>query len=401
MSTLYQEARNIQDSISETRRWLHRHPEVGLELTETAAFVEDRLKELGYTPHRLGSCGIVAELGKAGGKCILLRADMDALPMEEQTDLSFRSVNGNMHACGHDCHTAALLGAAQLLKAHEDQLDGTVRLMFQPAEETMDGSRMMLEAGVLENPTVDAAFSLHVFPNLPMKPGTLLLPGTAAGFAGVDWFTIHIQGKGSHGAQPHNGVDPLNVMAHIHLALQAISAREIDPCQPLALTIGQMHGGSTSNVIPSEAMMSGTIRTLHDDVRSQVKARMEAIVSTTASAFGAKAWVEYGSSCPTLKQDKPLYSRIKSICGTLDGIAVVDADQLGLPVSGGMGSEDFSHISHRVPAVFAIVAAGRPEDGYRYPVHHPKASFDNDALPAAAAVYAHIAVQWLKQAKGS
>ena len=398
MSTFYQEAKTIQENVCETRRWLHRHPELGLELPETAAFVENRLKELGYAPKRLGSSGILAQLGKPGGKCILLRADMDALPVKEQTDLDFRSTNGNMHACGHDCHTAALLGAAQLLKAHEGELNGVVKLMFQPAEETMDGGRMMLEEGVLEAPAVDAAFSLHVFPNMPMEPGTLLFPGTAAGFAAVDWFTIHIQGKGSHGAQPHNGVDPLNVMCHIHLALQAINAREIDPCQPLVLTIGQMHGGSTSNVIPSEAMMSGTIRTLHEDVRDQVKERMEAVVSATAAAFGAKAWVEYGSGCPTLKQDKALYTQLHSICKELDGIAVVDADQLGLPVSGGMGSEDFSHIAARVPAVFAIVAAGRPEDGYSYPVHHPKARFDNAALPAAAAAYAHIAVQWLKQA---
>ena len=398
MGTFYQEALHIQERIHETRVWLHRHPELGLDLPETAAYVENRLKELGYTPRRLGRCGIVAQLGKPGGKCILLRADMDALPVEEQTELSCRSTNGNMHACGHDCHTAALLGAAQLLKAHEAELDGMVKLMFQPAEETMDGGKMMLEAGILENPTVDAAFSLHVFPNLPMKPGTLLLPGTAAGFAAVDWFTIRIQGKGSHGAQPHNGVDPLNVMSHIHLALQAINARETDPCQPLVLTIGQMHGGSTSNVIPSEATMSGTIRTLSSNVRNRVKTRMEALVTATAAAFGAKAWVEYGSGCPPLKQDKALYARIKDICGNLDGIDVMDANQWGLPASGGMGSEDFSHIAERVPAVFAIVAAGRPEDGYVYPVHHPNACFDTAALPAAAAIYAHIAAHWLKQA---
>ena len=143
--------------------------------------------------------------------------------------------------------------------------------------------------------------------------------------------------------------------------------------------------------------MSGTVRTLQEEIRSQVKARMESIVTATAAAFGAKAWVEYGSGCPVLKQDKALYARCKDICESLEGITVVDADQLGIPVSGGMGSEDFSHIAAHVPAVFAIVAAGRPEDGYCYPVHHPKACFDDAALPAAAAAYAHIALQWLKQ----
>jgi len=240
---------------------------------------------------------------------------------------------------------------------------------------------------------------MHVFPNMPMEPGTILLTGVNSRFAAVDWFTIHITGKGTHGAQPHNGVDPLNVAAHIHLALQAINSREVDPAQPLVLTIGQMRGGDIANVIPQEAALAGTMRTLSDEVRAAAKERMEAIVAGTAAAFGAQARVEYGSGCPVLVQNKELYAEIKEICKSLEGITVLDADEIGLPAGGGMGSEDFAYVAAQVPAVFPIIAAGRPEDGCRYPAHHPKVQFDNDALPAAAAAYAHIAMEWLKRNK--
>jgi len=395
---LYQQALELRHIITENRLWLHRHPEVGLDLPQTADYVERKLREMGYNPRRVGKCGLVVTVGKPG-KCFLLRADMDALPIREQADVDYRSDNGCMHACGHDCHTAVLLGAAQLLKTHEHSLEGTVKLMFQPAEETMDGGKMMVEEGVLEDPKVDAAFAMHVFPNMPMEPGTILLTGVNSRFAAVDWFTIHITGKGTHGAQPHNGVDPLNVAAHIHLALQAINSREVDPAQPLVLTIGQMRGGDIANVIPQAAALAGTTRTLSDEVRAPAKERMEAIVAGTAAAFGAQARVEYGSGCPVLVQNKELYAEIKEICKSLEGITVLDADEIGLPAGGGMGSEDFAYVAAQVPAVFPIIAAGRPEDGCRYPAHHPKVQFDNDALPAAAAAYAHIAMEWLKRNK--
>lgn len=396
---LYQQALELKDIITENRLWLHRHPELGLELPQTADFVEKKLRELGYQPRRIGKCGLVADIGRPGGKCLLLRADMDALPIREQAQVDYRADNGRMHACGHDCHTAALLGAAQLLKSNEQALEGLVRLMFQPAEETMDGGKMMVEGGALAHPKVDAAFSMHVFPNMPMEPGTILLTGLDSKFAAVDWFTVHITGKGTHGAQPHNGVDPLNVAAHIHLALQAINAREVDPAQPLVLTVGQMQGGTIANVIPQEATLAGTLRTLSNEVREEAKARMEAIVRGVALAFGAQARVEYGSGCPVLIQNRELYAQIKEICKTLEGVTVLDADEIGLPAGGGMGSEDFAYVAAQVPAIFPIVAAGRPEEGYCYPTHHPKAQFDNDALPAAAAAYAHIAIEWLKRNK--
>ncbi len=393
--SIYKEALEIKDTLIANRRHLHQNPELGLELPKTAAFVEEKLREMGYEPQRIGDCGIVAVAGKKEGKCFLIRGDMDALPVEEMADVDFKSTNGHMHACGHDCHTANMLGAAALLKAHEDELEGQVKLMFQPAEETMDGAKTMVEGGLLQNPKVDAALGMHVFTNLPMPAGTIIMTGIDSKMAAVDWFTIKITGKGCHGAQPNNGVDPLNVMAHIHLALQAINAREMDPADNMVLTIGQMHGGNTSNVIPQEAMMSGTIRTLKNETREMVKNRMCAIVSTVAAAFNAEAHVEFGSGCPVLFHNQELYKEVKDYLGTLDGVNHLDLGEIGQPMSN-MGSEDFAYVANEVPTVFLGIAAGQPDQGYCYPQHHPKAIFHEDALPVGAAAYAHIAMEWLK-----
>jgi len=394
---LYNEALAMKDSIIANRRYLHQHPELGLELPMTAAFVEEKLKEMGYEPKRIGDCGIVATIGKEGSKCILLRADMDALPVEEQSDVDFKStIPGRMHACGHDCHTANLLAAAQLLKNHESELEGMVKLMFQPAEETMDGGKMMVEGGVCEG--VDAAMGMHVFSGMPLPNGAIVLMGAKGKMAAVDWFEIKITGKGCHGAQPNNGVDPLNVMCHIHLALQTINSRELDPVDNLVLTIGQMHGGHTSNVIPNDAYMTGTIRTLKNETRAMVKSRMEAMVSGIAASFNAEAHVEWGSGCPVLMHDSAVYAQVKEALSTLEGITVVDLDDVGQPMVS-MGSEDFAYVANTVPSVFLGVGASESTCGVCYPQHHPMVKFSEDALPAAAAAYAHVAIQWLKDNK--
>ena len=397
---LYYEAQALSDVIIANRHYLHQIPELSLDLPQTAAYVEEKLKEMGYAPQRIGDCGIVVTAGKGNGKCFLIRADMDALPVVEDADIDFKSTNGNMHACGHDCHTAMLLGAAQLLKNHEDEIEGTVKLMFQPAEETMEGAKMMVAGGVLENPHVDAAMGAHVFTAMPMPAGSVALMGAKMRMAGSDWFTIHITGKGCHGAMPNTGVDPLNVMSHIHIALQAINARELDPMDNLVLTVGQMHGGQTSNVIPNEAMMSGTIRTLKNETRAMVKGRMEAIVASIATAFGAEAKVEWGAGCPVLIQNEPLYKEVDGYLKDLEGLTFLNLDELGYSgASSGMGSEDFAYVSNEVPAVFLGIPAGTPQEGYIYPQHHPKARFQDKVLPSGAAAYAHVAMEWLKHHK--
>lgn len=397
--SLYHEAEQIRESIIAHRRHLHRIPELGLDLPQTAAYVEEKLREMGYEPQRIGQCGIVALAGKKEGKCFLIRADMDALPVVEDADIDFKSTNGNMHACGHDCHTAMLLGAARLLKNHESEIEGTVKLMFQPAEETMEGAKMMVAGGVLENPHVDAAMGAHVFTAMPMPVGSVALMGAKMRMAGSDWFTVNVKGRGCHGAMPNTGVDPLNVICHIHTALQAINARELDPMDNLVLTVGQIHGGQTSNVIPNEAMMSGTIRTLKNETRSMVKSRMEALVASIATAFGAEATVEWGAGCPVLIQNETLYKDVNGYLKNLEGLLFLNLDELGYSGSSGMGSEDFAYVSNEVPAVFLGVPAGRPEDGYVYPQHHPKARFQEEALPSGAAAYAQVALEWLKHNK--
>ncbi len=393
---MYNEALAIKDTLLAHRKYLHQNPETGLDLPLTSAYVEEQLKKMGYEPQRVGSSGLVVTVGKGGGKTFMIRGDMDALPVEELADVAYKSTNGNMHACGHDCHTTNMLGAAQLLKAHEDEIEGTVKLMFQPAEETMDGAKMMVDAGVCKG--VDAALGMHVFTNMPMPVGTVALMGVEARMAAVDWFEIHIQGKGCHGAQPNNGVDPLNVMVHIHTALQAINARELDPSDNLVLTIGQMHGGNTSNVIPDTAMMSGTIRTLKNETRAMVKSRMEAIVKSVGDAFRAEAKVVWGSGCPVLFHDKAVYGQVKEALKTLEGVNVIDLGDMGATMNS-MGSEDFAYVANEIPSTFLAVAAGKPEDGYCYPQHHPKAIFHEDTLSVGAAVYAHVAMEWLKNNK--
>lgn len=397
--SLFHEAEQIKDVIIANRHHLHQIPELGLDLPQTAAYVEEKLREMGYEPTRIGDCGIVAIAGKKEGKCFLIRADMDALPVEEAADIDFKSTNGRMHACGHDCHASMLLGAAQLLKNHEDELEGQVKLMFQPAEENMEGAKMMVGGGVLENPHVDAAMGAHVFTAMPLPVGSVALMGAKMRMAGSDWFTIHIEGRGCHGAMPNTGVDPLNVMSHIHIALQAINSRELDPMDNLVLTVGQMHGGQTSNVIPNDAMMSGTIRTLKNETRAMVKERMEAIVTAIATAFGAKARVEWGAGCPVLIQNEALYKEVCGYLKALDGVTFINLDELGYSGSSGMGSEDFAYVSNEIPSVFLGIPAGTPQEGYVHPQHHPKARFRDEALPCGAAAYAQVAMEWLKNNK--
>ncbi len=390
---LYQEALEINEEILEIRKFLHQNPELGLDLPITADYVERKLREMGYEPTRMGTSGIVATIGKEDGKCILLRADMDALPVVEEADVPYKSTNGNMHACGHDCHTTNLLGAAKLLKNHEAELNGKVKFMFQPAEETMDGAKMMLNQGICEG--VDVAVGMHMYTSFDLPAGTVVLMGEHYRMAAVDRFKIRIIGKGCHGAYPHTGVDPLNVMCHIHLALQTINSREMSPLDNIVLTIGEMHGGNAANVIPSEAYMEGTIRTLKNETRAMVKERMCAMVSGIAASFGAEAYVEFGSGCPVLYNDLEIYQKTKEALHVLEGVQVYDADKAGVDLSS-MGSEDFAYIANEVPNVYLGLSGGRIADGCGYPLHHPKAKFLDEALAAGVATYVHLALELLK-----
>lgn len=397
MNDILQQARALAPELSAHRRWLHQHPGVGFDLGETKAYVRHELEAMGLSPADCGKAGLVVTIdGKQDGKVILLRADMDALPIPEESGEDFASSNGAMHACGHDMHTAMLLGAAKLLKAHENELKGTVKLMFQPAEEIFEGAKDMIDHGVLADPRPDAAMMIHVIAAAPMPSGiiTTCAPGVSAPAA--DYFTIKVQGRGCHGSTPQNGVDALTAASHILIALQEILAREISTSDEAVLTIGTFNGGTAPNVIADSAVLRGTIRTYDEKVRAFLKERMEVISASVASAFRATATVEFGSGCPTLVNDAALAADVTGyLREILEGGVISAADFPGGSRSG--GSEDFAYVSQEVPALMLALAAGEPSQGYQYPQHHPKVTFDESVLPIGTAAFVHTAMRWLEE----
>lgn len=341
-------ADSLEEELIEIRRHLHQNPEIGMELPNTVAFVKEKLTEYGYDPQSCGESGVTVIVGKKTGKTFLLRGDMDALPIQELTDLRFKSENGYMHACGHDMHTTMLLGAAKLLKEFENQLDGQVKLLFQPGEEILSGSKVCIENHVLENPKVDAGMMIHVFPFEGFKTGQIIPTPEGIFMASADWFEINVKGRGGHGSQPETSIDPINVAVHIYTALQELSAREIGSEERFVLTIGEFTGGTSgaSNVIPETAVMKGTLRTLKEEVRTQVKERMVAMAENIAKAFRAEAQVIFTNGCTTNVNDSALTAFTKDSLTETFGTERIVAIPTSTPL---MGSEDFGEISQLIP----------------------------------------------------
>ena len=403
--TLLSEAEKISEIIIKERRTLHQIPGVEFDIGDTLAFVKKELEDMGYGPKPCGRAGLVALAGgKRPGKVFLLRADMDGLPIREEADLDFASKNGRMHACGHDMHTAMLLGAARLLKEHEEEIEGTIKLMFQPAEEVFEGSRDMIESGLLENPRVDAALMIHVMANMPFPAGTVVVSAPGVSAPAADYFDIKVQGKGCHGSMPNTGVDPLTAAAHILISLQEIHARELAMGEKAVLTFGTMNAGTASNVIPDTVTMGGTLRTFDEESRSYIKNRMGEIAQAVAHAFRAEAEVIFGSGCPTLVNDKEMSLSceryVKELLGPGKAFSVTELNAMGGGSSSKTaGSEDFAYVSQQVPSVMLALASGQPDKGYCYPQHHPMVKFDESALPGGSAVYAYTALRWLEEHK--
>ena len=397
LSTLIlNDAQALQDELVSWRRALHRHPEVGFELPFTKEFVRQRLTEMGCAPAGCGRAGLVVVLGKPGGKTILLRGDMDALPIAEQADVDYRSeTDGRMHACGHDMHTAMMLGAARLLKQYEDRLEGQVKLMYQPAEEIFGGAHDMVQSGVLEDPHVDAAMMLHVTTGIPLPGGCLMVPDGGTGSASSDEFRIVVKGKGGHGAMPNLSVDPINVMVHIHLALQELHARELAPGDFLVITPGMLRAGEASNVIPDTAEMMGTIRAADVKMAGFAKKRLVEIAGATASMFRATAEVTFAKHCPPMIADDAMSKAARTYLTELLGQAVLPLAPGQSKVGG--GSEDFAFVSVEVPTIGVFLGAGDAAQGYAYPQHHPKAVFDDAVLCRGTAAYAYFALRWLQE----
>jgi amidohydrolase len=384
---ILERALELKTEMIENRRFFHSNPEIGFDLPVTTGRVKEILESLGYEVKSIGKSGLSATVGKPGST-FLIRGDMDALPMAEETEIEFKSENGNMHACGHDIHTSALLGAAKILKEREAELKGTVKLMFQPCEEMVMGARDMVLNGILEDPKVDAAMALHVV----HKPLGTVGYSKGSACASSDVFTITITGKGAHGAASYLGVDPINVAVHLHLALQVLNSRETHPDDMVVLTIGMISGGAAANIIPDTVVMKGTIRTMNSDTRDFMKGRLLDISESVAKTFRAECKVEFLSEgVPPMVNDESLTEEITGYIDELLGAGTT------YEIPRMTGSEDFSVISEKVPSLLLWVGTGSEEEGFPYGVHNPKVTFNEDAIHKIAAIYAECAIRWLEK----
>ena len=393
---ILEEAKALQKELIEIRRKLHQTPELGFDLVFTQPFVIEKLKEYGYEPVKCGKAGVVATVGNAKGKTFLLRGDMDALPIKEETNLSFQSKNGQMHACGHDVHTTMLLGAAKLLKQHEDELEGTVKLMFQPAEEILEGAKDMIESGLLENPKVDAGLMIHIMPGLPMADGTVVIANTGKSLSSSDNFEIVIHGKSGHGSMPNQAIDPILAASNIHLALMEIQSREIPADALVALTIGQFNAGAAANVIPDKAVLRGTLRTFDEELRLTIKDRMKEIVEHISKAYRCKGELRFISGCPALENASSVVELAKNVLPEVIGADKVFSldDMPNQPRQ--MGSEDFAYVSQEIPTVLLGLASNDGRESEAYPVHHPKMMVNEEIIPYGVAAHVSMAINWLK-----
>ena len=385
----YKRALALREETISHRRWLHSNAEVGLHMPKGQTYVMNQLRGYGLDPHPCGH-GVTAELGQERGRTILLRADMDALPMPEESGEIFSCPTGTeAHTCGHDFHAAMLLTAAKMLKENESMLSGRVRFMFQPAEETFEGAKDMLAHGILEG--VDAALAYHVGPGR-MPVGLFMYNSGGTMMYSVDGFRITIHGQGAHGAYPHNSIDPINIGVHIYFALESLIAREADPSKACVLTIGNFYAGSAPNIIPDTALLQGTLRTNDSASREKLVRRLKEIVHKTAEVFGGLAEVEMISEVPPLICDPAMTNEI---VGYMEELPIPGLTPV--PDTSASASEDFATIAERVPSVFMYLSAGYMDKRGDAPAHNPKVQFNENVCPIGSACLAHCAVRWLEE----
>lgn len=385
---MLKQAHAISEEIIEWRRDFHMRPEIGFEVQRTAGIIAKELKKMGYRVRTgVGKTGVVADIGE-GGKMVAIRADMDALPLQELNEFEFKSkIDGRMHACGHDSHTAMALGAAQILE--KEKFEGRIRFLFQPSEEAADeegksGAMRMVEDGAMEG--VDYVIAQHVDPTQPV--GTISISaGPASG--GVDsWFGV-IEGKGGHGAYPHETVDPFYLLAHVTFALNAISSRRLDPFAPAVVSIGSINGGFTENVIPQSLKITGTLRYTSATVQKQIHEEIiRAFEITKALGGGYQLKFEIGS-LPMIN-DETVSAEIEKV-----GVELLGRENV-TELEKSLGAEDFSSFMERAPG--AMFMLGGQKKGHEdYLLHHPKFDLDESALPVGTAVLAESALRLLKK----
>lgn len=423
---LMRDARRLFEELRAIRRDIHMHPEIGLEEVRTADIVSSYLEALGIeTKTGVAGTGVVGLLkgnktsameegiqGRVGvvnplkdnnpspagrphsPRVIALRADMDALPIQDKKDVEYSSkIPGKMHACGHDGHVAMLLGAAKLLAHRRNAFRGTVKFLFQPAEEGPGGALPMVEEGCLENPHVDAVVGIHVHTEMPVgKIGIKYGPCSAS----ADSIRIRIMGCGGHGAMPHRSIDAVVVAAHVILALQTVSSREVDPVEPVVVTVGAIHGGYRHNVIADEVSMEGTVRCFNQDLRQELPDRIKRIIDGVTRAFRAQYEFAYDFGYPPLINDDAL---TRFVADSIRAFLGDEAVQVMKEPS--MGAEDFSYFARAVPGTFIRIGAAKSGNAVNHPSHSPLFDFDERAIPIGSAVMARIALDFLRGISGS
>ncbi len=389
MADYLSEALELLPYTRDLRRDFHRHPELGFQEVRTAAIVAQALSDLGLEVSRgVGQTGVVALLeGSRPGKVVLLRFDMDALPITEESGAEYASETpGVMHACGHDGHTAIGLTVARLLQAHAGELAGAVKFVFQPAEEGLGGAEAMIADGVLQNPRPDYVLALHLWNEKPL--GWLgISPGPV--MAAAEIIKVRIIGKGGHGALPHLAIDPLLAAAHIITAAQGVVARNVSPLQAAVLSITRLHTGEAFNVIPSEAQMEGTMRTFEPEVRQRVIERFHQVVTDIARAMECRAEVEVTAITPAVVNDPQVTRGVQQAAMSLwPGLTLDSAYR-------SMVSEDMAFMLQEVPGCYFLVGSANAAEGLNYPHHHPRFDFDERALAYAVALMAEAATRML------
>lgn len=385
---ILEKAKNYENKIIELRRVLHEHPEIAHKEYETQKILLEYLEPLGLEIKKIAGTGIVATIKGIGEKTVALRADMDGLPIREENDIPFKSLNdGFMHACGHDNHMSMVYGAALVLNDMKDKINGNVKLLFQPAEEegTIGGAKPMIEEGALEN--VNYILGMHVWPEL--QEGIL---GLRSGpfFAAADTIIIEIIGKGGHGAKPNLAVDPIMVSSKVIDALHTISSREIDPLEPFVITIGSIKGGTAHNIIPEKVELLGTVRTMEKNTRNGMENRLRRIISGITSSFNAGYNLEYIYGYPILVNDPWVTDFMKNVAlGIISENNVVQAKQT-------MGGEDFAYYLEKVPGTFMVLGTYNEKLGYVHGVHTSRFNVNEKILHIGSTIFAEGAVQLLK-----
>ena len=385
------ESMSISDWIISIRRELHEHPELMYEEFKTSELIRRELDKLEISyKHPIAETGVLAYIGNGNGPCVALRADMDALPIHEETDVSFKSkIDGKMHACGHDCHVSMLLGAAKLLKGKEDQINGTVKLLFQPAEEGGAGGKLMRDEGALKNPAVERIFGLHVWPQMPSgqigsREGTFL--------AATSSLNLTVKGVGGHAAVPQLTKDPVLTSARIITNLQSIVSRELDPLDSGVVSITVINGGNASNVIPSDVIVKGTLRSLTMDGLRELQKRVKEIAEGIAQTHGCEAVVEYvGNDYPPTVNDSDMWKFAKGI-----GIELLGDENVS-DLDAVMGGEDFAYYTEKIKGCFVVLGMNNPDIDATYSVHHPMFKADEDALHIGTALHTIFALKSLEE----